>query len=161
LSLPSLKPALVGFAGVLASFGIVYAICARIGTNPSPAILSAALAVGLARKPDHLDVRRVLLSFVTLPLVALTAGIVGLTLHTLPALGALLFCGGVTLSVWMRNFGERGGVLGRTIALPFMAMLIAPLRPDAALGPLYTTLLIIAAGLIAVTCSFLVQRVVR
>jgi hypothetical protein len=161
LSLPSPKSALAGFAAVLLSFGIVYAICMRIGTNPSPAILAAALAVGLARKPEHLDVRRVLLSLVTLPLVALGAGIVALTLRTIPVLGAALFCSGVTASVWLRNFGERGGIVGRALALPFLTMLIAPVRPDPALGPVGNVLFILGAGLVAVTCSFLVQRVVR
>jgi len=151
------KSALVGIAGVLASFGTMYAICTHLGANISPAILAAALAVGLARRPERPDLRTMLVRLGTLPLVALAAGLVGLSFRTLPPLGAALFCAGMFFSIWLRNYGERASALGRTIALPFLAMLIVPLRPETALGPVAGALLIVAAGVLAIGCTALVQ----
>jgi hypothetical protein len=151
------KSALVAIAGVLASFGVMYAICIHVGANISPAILAAALAVGLARRPERPDARALLIKLATLPIVALAAGIVGLTFRALPALGAVLFCAGVALSIWLRNFGERASAIGRTIALPFIAMLVVPLRPETALGPAIGALLVIASGVIAIACITVVQ----
>lgn len=152
-----MKSALVAIAGVLASFGAMYAICTHLGANISPAILAAALAVGLARRPERLDPRAMLLRLATLPLVALAAGVVGLTFRTLPPLGAALFCAGMALAIWLRNFGERASALGRTIALPFLAMLIVPLRPEMTLAPVAGALLVIAAGVVAIACTAGVQ----
>ncbi|MGB8798655.1 MAG: hypothetical protein WCC70_13970, partial [Candidatus Aquilonibacter sp.] len=87
-----MKSALVAIAGVLASFGVMYAICFGLGVNPSPAILAAALAVGLSRRPEHLDPRAIARGLVVLPAVALAAGFVGLALRVAPPLGAALFC---------------------------------------------------------------------
>jgi hypothetical protein len=154
------KRALVAIVGVLASFGAMYAICTHLGANISPAILAAALAVGLARRPQRFDARETLVRLATLPLVALAAGIVGLTIRALPPLGAVLFCAGITLSIWLRNFGERASAVGRTIALPFIAMLVVPLRPETSLGPVIGALLVIAAGVIAIACTMGVQWIV-
>jgi len=158
-ALPSPRAAVLAIVGVLASFGVVYAICVRLGTNTSPAILAAALAVGLARRPEHLEWRRALLALVLFPVVALSAGAVGATFRVLPVLGAALFCGGISLSVYLRNFGERGRALGRTIALPFLAMLIVPIRADLSRGPIFAIMLVIGAGIVALICSFAVQRI--
>ncbi|HTV94243.1 MAG TPA: hypothetical protein VMG98_16190 [Verrucomicrobiae bacterium] len=152
-----MKAALVGVAGALASFLAMYAICVRAGLNASPAILAAALAVGLARRPEGLELRATAARLVALPLVALAAALVGLTLRTLPLFGALLFCMGVTLSIWLRNFGERGAAIGRTIALPFLTMLVVPIHVDAA-RPGLGALLVIAAGAIAFVCSYAARR---
>jgi hypothetical protein len=150
------KLALVGIAGVLASFGAMHGICAYAGVNASPAILAAALAVGLARRPERLNLRATLVKFAALPVVALGAALVGLALRALPVLGAILFCGGVTLSIWLRNFGERGAAIGRTIALPFLVMLIVPLHVDGG-RPGLGALLVIVAGAIAFACTYAVQ----
>ncbi len=141
----------------MASFGAMYAICTHLGANISPAILAAALAVGLARRPERPDVRALLARLLTLPLVALAAGIVGLTFRSFPPLGAALFCAGITLSIWLRNYGERASAIGRTIALPFIAMLVVPLRPETSLGPVIGALLVIAAGVAAIACTTAVQ----
>jgi len=152
------KSAAVALLGVLATFGIMYALCMRAGVDASPAILGAALAVGLARRPEHLDTRELLIKLVALPVVALAAGAVGLAFLKIPPLGAALFCTGVTLSVWARNFGERGAALGRIIALPFITMLVVPVHVDPGHVPLAGALLVIAAGLTAFVCTFAVQR---
>lgn len=153
-----MKGALVAIAGVLASFGVMYAICLRLGVNPSPAILAAALAVGLSRRPEHLDPRSLARGLVVLPAVALAAGLVGVAFHLVPVLGAALFCAGIALSIWLRNFGERGSAIGRTIALPFIAMLVVPVHVDN--GQLWLgALLVTLAGAIAFVCTYGVQRI--
>ena len=153
-----MKSALVAIAGVLASFGVMYAVCLRIGANSTPAILAAALAVGLSRRPEHLDARALARGLVVLPLVALAAGLVGLAFRVAPALGAALFCIGIAVSIWLRNFGERGSAIGRTIALPFIAMLVVPVHVDSS-RPGLGALLVLLAGAIAFVCTSAVQRV--
>lgn len=141
---------------ILASFGLMYAICIRLGVDTSPAILSAALAVGLTRRPEQLGPRVVLTKFFVLPLVALAAGAVGFAFHAIPPLGAALFTLGITLSIWLRNFGERASAMGRTIALPFIAMLVVPVQVETGhLG--LGGLLLLAAGIVAYACTTVVQ----
>lgn len=152
-----MKSALVGVAGALASFLAMYVICARTGVNASPAILAAALAVGLSRRPEKLDPRATIARFVSLPLVALGAALVGLTLRAVPWLGALLFCAGVTFSIWLRNFGERGSTIGRVIALPFLTMLVVPVHVGGG-APGLGALLVLLAGAVAFACTYAAQR---
>ena len=150
-----MKQAAVAMVAILASFGLMYAICIRLGADSSPAILAAALAVGLMRRPEQLGPRVVLEKFVTLALIALVAGGIGLAFRAVPALGAALFTLGITLSVWLRNFGERASAIGRTIALPFLAMLIVPVHVEG--HPGLGALLVLAAGAIAFVCAVVVQ----
>jgi hypothetical protein len=152
------KTALVGIAGVLASFLAMYGICVFAYANTSPAILAAALAVGLTRRPEKLDARATLAKFLTLPVIALGAALVGLAFRELPLFGAVLLCGGVTLSIWLRNFGERGSAIGRTIALPLLTMLIVPVHVDSS-KPGLGALLVILAGAVAFVCASAVQRI--
>jgi hypothetical protein len=151
------RQAALAMVAVLASFGVMYVICVRAGVNISPAILAAALAVGLTRKPEHLASRALLTRFLLLPLVGLAAAGVGLAFRTVPPLGAALFCAGVALSVYLRNFGERASVLGRTIALPFIAMLVVPVQVDSAAHPGLGALLVLAAGASAFIAAAVVQ----
>jgi hypothetical protein len=150
-----MRQAALAMTAILASFGIMYAICVRIGVDASPAILAAALAVGLARRPEKLELRAALEKFFTLPLVGLAAGGIGLAFRTFPAVGAALFTLGVTASVWLRNFGERGSIVGRTIALPFITMLVVPVHIEGRPG--LGALLVLLAGAIAFVCTLAVQ----
>ena len=152
-----MKRAAIATIGVIASFLIMYVVCTHAGADSSPAILAAALALGLARRPERLEPRVMLARFVALPLVGLAAGTIGLALRALPVVGAVLFCGGVALSVWLRNFGERGAALGRTIALPFMAMMIVPVHVNPGSTPGAGAVLVIAAGAIAFFCTTVLQ----
>jgi len=152
------KSALVGIAGVLASFLAMYAICARAGVNASPAILAAALAVGLARRPENFDLRATLAKFASLPIVALGAALVGLTFRSLPVLGAILFCAGMALSIWLRNFDKGGAAIGRLIALPLLTMLVVPVHVDTG-HPGLGALLVMLAGAIAFAATYLLQRI--
>ncbi|HTZ54454.1 MAG TPA: hypothetical protein VMB20_05275 [Candidatus Acidoferrum sp.] len=152
-----MKQAALAMAAVLASFGIMYLLCTRAGVNASPAILAAALAVGLARKPEQLEARAILARFLMLPLIGLAAAAVGLAFRALPPLGAVLFCVGIALSVYLRNFGERASALGRTIALPFITMLVVPVQVNSAAHPGLGALLVLAAGASAFMCTAVIQ----
>jgi hypothetical protein len=150
-----MKQAALVMVAVLASFGIMYAICVRLGVDTSPAIMAAALAVGLGRRAEKFEARAVLEKFVTLPLVGLAAGGIGLAFRTFPPVGAALFTVGLTASVWLRNFGERGSIVGRTIALPFIAMLVVPVHIEG--HPGLGALLVLLAGAVAFVCALAVQ----
>ncbi len=150
-----MKQAALAMVAVLASFGLMYAICVRLGVDASPAILAAALAVGLARNPEKLEPRATLQKFIALPLIGLAAGGVGLAFRAAPPLGAALFTLGVTLSVWLRNFGERASAIGRTIALPFITMLVVPVHVEG--HPGLGALLVLLAGALAFVCTLVVQ----
>jgi len=153
--MPAFRVAVVAIAGVLASFGIMYAICMRLGTDPSAAVLAAALAVGLARKPEGFDPYRLLARLVMLPVIALAAALIGRAFHTSAILGAALFTGAFALSVWLRNFGARGSAAGRVIALPLIVILVVPVHFENARGPFVSGLLVIGAGVAAFVCTAL------
>lgn len=142
-------------AAILASFAIMYGLCIRLGVDSSPAVLAAALAVGLTRHKEKLAPRAALSRLLLLPLIGLAAGGIGFAFRAMPALGAVLFTLGITLSVWLRNFGERASAIGRTIALPFIAMLVVPIHVEGRPG--LGALLVLAAGAIAFICSMVVQ----
>ena len=146
------RSALVAIVAVLLSFGATYALSTKLGADASPAVLAAALTVGLVRRAEPLDARSILSRFLMLPLIALAAGAVGYTFLKAPLLGAVLFSGGIALSVWLRQFGEMPRALGRTIALPLMTILIVPVHIGGRGAS--STLLVVAAGLIAMTSSF-------
>lgn len=141
--------ALRALTAVLCAFLATYAFCVRAGSGPAPAILSAALCVGLMRHTGELTLQSLARKLVTLPVVALTAGFVGLAFVRAPWLGASLFVGGVTLSVALRGFGERGASIGRAIALPLLTMLVVPVAIDARAGIAVTTLLVVVAAVLA------------
>jgi hypothetical protein len=145
----ALRSSVFAIAAVLTSFAATYALCMRLGTNASPAILAAALCVGLMRRPERLDLRSLLFKLVALPLVALCAGLVAFAFRTAPLLGAAIFSCGIALSIVLRNYGERASAIGRTIALPLMAILVVPVRMDDTHGKLIPALLMLAAGAIA------------
>ena len=145
----ALLPAVVSTVAVLASFGVTYAICSVIGAGPSPAILAAALSVGLMPRNEPVEARSLVRKLALLPLIALAAGLVGATFLKAPPLGAALFTVAVALSVWLRQFGDVASAVGRTIALPLVAILVAPVHVSGAHGKLIPALLLLAAGAIA------------
>ncbi|HEY1654503.1 MAG TPA: FUSC family protein [Candidatus Tumulicola sp.] len=145
-------PAIVA---VVLAFGATYAICVRVNAGPAAAVLAVALAVGLSRSKP-LSLRSLLTKIVTLPLIALTAGIVGYLLMVAPPAGAALFCAGIALSVWLRQYGAAASALGRTIALPFMLMLVVPVP----VGGAGSAALAMAAGVLALASTALVSACV-
>ncbi len=116
----------------------------------------------LVRRPITMHGARLLVTPLILTGVALAATGVGWLLLTLPIAGAIIFTGGMFLSVWLRNFGERGRTAGALIALPLIAMLIVPppIGPAAG-GPSAHLLLVLIAGLIAFAFAAIVQQLSR
>jgi hypothetical protein len=137
----------------LASFGVVYCLCRVLDVNATPAILAATLALGLSRRTHVPDLRQFGAEVVALPLVALTAGLVGTALLNLPAVGAILFVGAMALSVLLRKFGPRPRAIGRIIAIALIAILVVPVRIEGIAGRWLPVMLMIAAGLAAMLCS--------
>jgi hypothetical protein len=150
LMIPALRLAIASIGAVLLSFGVTYALCLQLGVNASPAILAATLSMGLMRRAERLELRSLLLKLAALPIIAMAAGAVGLAFLKLPALGALLFTGGIVLSILLRKYGERGSAIGRIIALPLISiMVVPPVHIEGDRGRLLLPLLVIAAGVIA------------
>ncbi len=158
----ALADACVGIAAVMASFLTMYAIGVRISAGPSAAILSAVLALTLARRPRNAHTAP-WLTLVMLPPIAVASALVGRLLESIPALGAALFVAAVFVSIWLRQFGKRAAGIGSLIALPFVVMLIVPVRPNAPGGPVVNLALVVGAGLIALAWTtiahFVAERI--
>jgi hypothetical protein len=144
----TLGEAFVGIAAVIASFLTMYAVGVRLHTGPTAAIMSAVLALTLARRPRTAHASP-WLTAATLPLVAVASAFVGHLLVSVPVLGALLFIAALFVSVWLRQFGARAAALGTVIAQPFHGILIVPIRPNAPGGPWVNLALVVCAGLVA------------
>ncbi len=157
MPLRTLRSALVSMAAVLLSFGVMYAACLWSGVNASPAILAAALSMGLMRRHEHLGIRALLLKFLMLPLIAVAAGLVGFAFLHVPLLGAVLFTGGMTLSILLRKYGARANAIGRLIALPLISIFVAPVHIDVSHGGPALVFLMIAAGMIAFASTVVVD----
>ena len=157
--IPALRLAIASMAAVLLSFGVTYALCLGLEVNASPAILAAALSMGLMRRTERFEPRALLTKFLALPLIALAAGLVGFAFLKLPILGAVLFTGGIGLSILLRQYGERGSAVGRVIALPLITILVVPpAHIEGAHSRLMLPLLVIAAGVIASLSTLVVSR---
>lgn len=111
--------------------------------------------MGIVRRPERLDGRALLVKLLTLPLIAIAAALVGAALLKFPVLGAVLFSGGIALSIALRRYGERGAALGRAIALPFITMLVVPVAIEGNASRGIAFLLVLAAGAMAVVCASL------
>jgi hypothetical protein len=154
--------ALLSICAVLASYGLMFAFSTRYGVGASPAMLAAALSMGLMRRTEQLTWRALLFKCVNLPLIALAAGLVGAMFLKAPVLGAVVFCTIVALSVWLRNFGAFATAIGRTIALPVLTMLAVPVRVGGG-GPARTAVAVLVAGAVAFLttsiASWIAQRI--
>jgi hypothetical protein len=144
-----LPEALAGFAAVLASFLTMEAIGSRAGAGSSAAILAAVLALTLARRERNPQVPA-WLNLAVLPLVGIASAFVGRLLLSVPLLGAALFVAALFVSVWLRRFGARASAIGALIALPFVTILIVPVRLHAPGGELVDLALIVCAGAVAI-----------
>ena len=149
----ALGSALISIVAVLLSFGVMYGICTGLGVDASSAILAAALTVGLMRRPEKLGARALAAKFLKLPLIALVAGAIGLALLKWPIVGALLFTGGITLSVLLRRYGSRARSIGSVLALSLMSILVVPVHIDIGQGRWTPPALMVAAGLISLAST--------
>jgi hypothetical protein len=137
-------------------------VCRAVGAQPQPAILAAILAIGLGRREQAATIAEAALASLRIAGVALAATAVAWLLHALPVVGAIVFVGGMFLSVWVRDFGERGRALGTLVALPLVAMLVVPVaQTPAPGGPLVDLALAIGAGVVALAFSAAIQWIAR
>jgi hypothetical protein len=157
-----LSRAAVTLAAVVASFCTMWYVCAAVGAQPQPPILAAILAIGLGRRDRAATFAEAALACLRIAGVALAATGVGWLLHAIPIVGAAVFVAGMFLSVWLRDFGERGRALGSLVALPLVAMLVVPVAPTPAPGgPLVDLALAIGAGVVALAFSTAIQWIAR
>ena len=144
-ALHSLPEALLAFAAALLTLG-----CAELlAPGPGSAVLAVVLSLSLARSRLDRDRRGRIEAAVALPLVGLAATGVGLLLRDLPWIGAVAFTVGITLSVWLRQFGEAARRAARLIALPFVTVLTVPHVAGSTHGPLPPMLVPVLVALIA------------
>ncbi|MFW8745489.1 hypothetical protein, partial [Mesorhizobium japonicum] len=125
--------AVVTIVAVVLTVLSTLAIAPEIG----PAVLGAMLCLTLARSQLERDVRGRIEAAIALPVIGLLAAGVGLLLVRLPVAGAVVYVLGMTASVWLRRFGEVPRRIGALLALPFIALLVAPAPiPPHPVGPL-------------------------
>jgi hypothetical protein len=143
------------------SFCIAFVLCTYAGSGPQPAILAAILALGMTRRAGRRARTDVLLAAFNVALVAIAVAFVAYVFHLNRYAGAVIFTGGLFLSVWLRNFDGRLRALGALIALPLIAMLIVPGPGPGDHATVVARIgLVACAGLLAYTCSALAARFV-
>jgi hypothetical protein len=97
-------------------------------------ILGAAIALMLTRSRLVESWRGRIEALIALPVLALVVTGVGLAAHVNPWLGAALFTLAMFASMWVRRFGEQGRRIGALVAVPFITLLVTPVRVSAAGG---------------------------
>lgn len=122
-----LRAAIVATAAVLLSFGSGLLLENAAHLNVDAPLIAVVLALTLARTQRGADLRGRLIGLVVLPLIAVAASEIGnLMLHH-PNYGDTLFALAVSLSIWLRRFGQRATKAGTLLALPFVAILVTPI----------------------------------
>jgi hypothetical protein len=118
----SLAQAAVTMLAVLATI----AVCLVIAPEPGPAVLGAMLCLTLSRSQLERDWRGRLEAGIALPVIGLLSAGVGLLLLDLPIVGAAVYVVGMFLSIFLRRFGPVPRRIGALLAIPFIALLVAP-----------------------------------
>lgn len=158
---PSWVPAAQTVAVAAASFCSVYALSLWLDAGPNAAILSAVLALSFARRRAEGKRHPWAWELAGILLVGIAAGFVGWLLHAYFWVGAAVFTGALFLSVWLRRFGGNARQLSRIMAMPFIAVLVAPGAPHAAGGPGVDLLLLLSAAVIAFAWDELLNALTR
>lgn len=143
--LPSFVEAVVTMLAALATLLCTQAFAPGVGA----AVLAVVLSLSLARSQLDRDLRGRLEAAVVLPLVALLALGVGLLLRHLPWLGAVVFIGGMSVSIWLRRFGAMARRAASLIALPLVTLLTVPHVQASHRGGLPAVLVPVAIALLA------------
>jgi fusaric acid resistance family protein len=155
--LAALQEAVATMLAAIATLLSVLAIDAESG----PAILAVVLSLSLSR--SHLDhgLRERLEAAIAMPLVALGAVAVGLLLHRMPWIGALVFTAALSASIWLRRFGELAGRAGTLIALPLVTLLVTPYAPAMKVPAPLAHLMPVVVALIALASVTVFQTLAR
>ncbi|GGY18022.1 hypothetical protein GCM10008098_07350 [Rhodanobacter panaciterrae] len=114
-------------ASVTMLAAIATLLCAlAFAPGPGPAVLAVVLCLSLSRSQLDRDLRGRIEAAIALPVVGMVAVGVGILLHRVPWLGALVFVCGMFVSIWLRRFGPMAQRAGSLIALPFVVLLTTP-----------------------------------
>ena len=135
-------------AVTMVAVAVTAAVAVWIDPEPGPAVFGMLLAIALSRSQLERDLRGRLEAGIALPVVSLVGVGVGFALVTATWLGAILFTLGVTASVYLRRFGELPRRIGGLVALPFVALLIAPVHSER-LGPWLGAVAALGIGVVA------------
>jgi hypothetical protein len=144
-----------------ASFCTVYALSWWFGAGPNAAILSAVLALSFARRRAEGKRHPWAWELAGILVVGVAAGFVGWLLHAHFRIGAAVFTVALFFSVWLRRFAGNVRQLSRIMALPFIAVLVAPGVPHAAGGPWADLFLLLSAAVIAFAFDELLLMLTR
>ncbi|RKR74565.1 FUSC family protein [Frondihabitans australicus] len=90
-------------------------------------VLAILLSISFTRERAGATLRERARAVVMLPLVGLAAGLIGALMLALPAVGDSLYVLVISGSIWVRRYGPTAQRLGTLVALPFVAVLVAPL----------------------------------
>ena len=129
--LAQLRNAALTMAATLASYGSALALehAERLGMGV--VVLAVVLSLTLSRTYHAGDLREWLLGLVVLSLLAVAASEVGVLLVRHSNVGDALFVVAISGSIWVRRFGGGFARAGTLVALPFIALLVAPAVPGA------------------------------
>jgi hypothetical protein len=153
------RAAAVTVVAMVAAFCTVWRIAMLFHAGPNAGILAAVLVMTHSRRRDTSTHDRSLPEELAVFLfVALGAAAVGWLLHNAFVAGASVFVVIVSLSVWTRRFGERIRRIGSLLALPLVAVLVVPARPDAPGGAAVDLLLVGIAGAAAFGWLFVLTQ---
>jgi hypothetical protein len=142
--LRALAEACVAMLAAVATLLCVWAVDPQVGS----AVLAVVLCLALARSHPGRDLRARIEAAVALPVVGLLAAGVGMLLQRAPWLGAAVFVGAMSASIWLRRFGDVARRLGSLIALPLVALLVTPQAAVGA-GPVAAIVTPLLIGLLA------------
>ena len=120
-----------------------------ISREPSAGVLAVVLCLSLSRSQLDRDRRGRIEAVFVLPAVGLAAAGIGFLLHHFPLIGALVFSGGMFVSIWLRRFGAMARRIGSLIALPFVTLLTMPYVPPQSHGLIPAALLPVLIALLA------------
>ncbi len=153
----SFAAAIVTMLATLATLACAMAI----DPEPGPGVLAVVLCLSFSRSHLDHDLRGRLEAAFALPLVGLVATGVGWLLHRAPWAGAIVFVAGMSLSIWMRQFGSLARRAGSLIALPLVAILTTPYIPTKHAGPLMAISVPIIVALLALVWVAALQALAR
>jgi hypothetical protein len=118
--------ALITMTAVLGTFGCALVLRNLTHESLTIVILGVVLSLSLARQPAQAGWAHQLLRVMVVPLVALGAASIGHVLLDSPNLGATLFIGAMTATMWLRQFGPGVARLAKLLSLPITSILVVP-----------------------------------
>ena len=118
----ALLAAIVTMVAVLGTVGTLVLIDPEVG----PVVLGVMLVLSLARRTVDQSRHERVEAAIALPLVGLAAAGVGVLFVVAPIAAAVLYTVAMFVSIWIRRFGTAPARVGTLIALPFVALLVAP-----------------------------------